>query len=163
MRLHHVARNPAPTRRRCANCSTEFQIDPRIGTRHRYCDDPQCRAAAKRASQRKWLSKPENTGYFNGTANALRSKLWRASNPHRKRSCQKRGKICGKSLNVALRACGAQDMNRRQLALLVGLASSLARTREQETIAQELRRLMVTGHAVLRSMDSSQDASADHA
>jgi hypothetical protein len=33
---------------------------PRTRSLQRYCSEPQCRAASKKASQRRWLQKPEN-------------------------------------------------------------------------------------------------------
>lgn len=155
--------SPDPAQKRCLQCSAKFRVNPRLGHRHRYCANAECRKVAKRASQQRWLSRPENAGYFRGPANALRSKIWRAENPKRRRRRKTRPRRLTNKLAAALRACGAQDLDRKQLALVLGVASILVRSREQETIARQLRRIMVAGQAVLRSMGSSQDASADNA
>jgi hypothetical protein len=46
-------------RRTCVSCGESFAPDPRNTRRYRYCTQPACRAASKRASQAKWLAKPE--------------------------------------------------------------------------------------------------------
>lgn len=45
-----------------------------------YCSEPMCRAASKRASQRRWLQKPENQQYFCGPQHVHRVQAWRAAN-----------------------------------------------------------------------------------
>jgi hypothetical protein len=110
---------------------------------------------AKHASQRRWLSKPENTGYFKGPGNALRVRLWRAANPKKRTRTQRiMQRLTTPRLSVALRACGVQDLNERQLALVLGVVSTLARSRVQEVIAGQLRRLMFAGYAVLRAAEA---------
>ena len=42
---------------------------------------PECRKASKAASQKRWLAKPENQGYFCGPKNVKRVQLWREANP----------------------------------------------------------------------------------
>lgn len=139
-----------PTAARCAACHQRFLPDPRIGKRQRYCRNPECRRASKAASQEKWLKKPENSAYFKGAGNALRVRVWRANNPKKTSRRKPERRLTGASLAAALRACGVQDLNHRQLALLLGVVSLLARTRVQEEIARCIRRLMFAGYAVLR-------------
>lgn len=137
--------------RACAHCGSKFPINARIGARHRHCSAPECRRASKRESQRRWLGKPENAGYFKGPANALRAKLWRAANPKKRPQTQRTiQRLMDSALAAALKSCGVQDLSERHLALVLGLVSRLARGREQETIAREIRRLMFEGYAVLR-------------
>jgi hypothetical protein len=131
---------------KCVHCGRKFFANPRLGKRHRYCGHDECRRIAKAESQRQWLSKPENIGYFKGSGNAMRVRLWRAANP--------RPRLTTPRLSAALKACGVQDLRDSQLALILGIVSTLARTSVQETIAREIRKLMFAGYAVLRAADS---------
>ena len=68
-------------RRRCLCCQELFRRDPRTHTQQKYCSKPQCKAASKRASQQRWLNKPENHGYFCGPQRVSRVQAWRAAHP----------------------------------------------------------------------------------
>ena len=141
---------------KCVHCGRKFFANPRLGKRHRYCGHDECRRIAKAESQRQWLSKPENIGYFKGSGNAMRVRLWRAANPRPKASNPQRvvPRLTTPRLSAALKACGVQDLRDSQLALILGIVSTLARTSVQETIAREIRKLMFAGYAVLRAADS---------
>ena len=68
-------------RRTCASCGEGFCPDPRNARHQRYCARPACRAASKRASQAKWLAKPENRNYHRGAAAVARVRAWRQAHP----------------------------------------------------------------------------------
>jgi hypothetical protein len=68
-------------RRRCLHCRHLFQRHPRTRTQQRFCSAPACRAASKKASQQRWLSKPENQNYFRGDEHVNRVRAWRAKQP----------------------------------------------------------------------------------
>ena len=68
-------------RKKCCNCKDLFIQDPRNGKRQKYCRKAECRKASKAASQKRWLQKPENQGYFSGPQNVKRVQLWREDNP----------------------------------------------------------------------------------
>ena len=68
-------------RRTCASCGESFTPDPRNARHQRYCGQPACRAASKRASQAKWLAKPENRHYHRGAAAVARVQAWRQAHP----------------------------------------------------------------------------------
>ncbi len=68
-------------RRTCLNCAESFTPDPRNACRQRYCSAPPCQAASKRASQAKWLAKPENRHYHRGAAAVARVQAWRLVYP----------------------------------------------------------------------------------
>jgi hypothetical protein len=68
-------------RRTCASCGESFTPDPRNARHQRYCGQPACRAASKRASQAKWLAKPENRNYHRGVAAVARVQAWRQAHP----------------------------------------------------------------------------------
>lgn len=141
---------------RCSRCREWFIPDHRKGKRQRYCGTSECRKASRAASQAKWLAKPENAGYFQGPGNALRVRVWRAANPRPKKPASHKAmqRLIQPRLAAALKACGVQDLNERQLALLLGLVSHLAHSSVQDVIARRLRRFMFAGYAVLRPDES---------
>ena len=67
--------------RNCNNCNDLFSPDSRNINKQKYCRKPECRKASKAASQKKWLSKPENQEYFSGPDNVERVQKWREKNP----------------------------------------------------------------------------------
>jgi hypothetical protein len=141
---------------RCQSCGDDFVPDPRARKRQRFCRARECRRASRAASRAKWLNKPENSQYFKGPGNAMRVKLWRAQNPRPKKRGQKvMQRLIQPSLATALKACGVQDLNERQLSLVLGLVSALAQSSVQDVIARRLRRLMFAGYAVLRPDDDT--------
>jgi hypothetical protein len=64
-------------RRRCLCCRQLFHCHPRTRAQQKYCAEPACRAASKKASQRRWLQKPENQDYFCGPQHVSRVQAWR--------------------------------------------------------------------------------------
>jgi hypothetical protein len=72
-------------RRRCLHCRQLFQRHARTRTQQRFCSAPACRAASKKASkkasQQRWLGKPENRDYFCGVQHVNRVQAWREKNP----------------------------------------------------------------------------------
>jgi len=68
-------------RRTCLNCAENFTPDPRNARRQRYCSQPPCQAASKRASQAKWLAKEENRHYHRGPTAVARVQAWRQAHP----------------------------------------------------------------------------------
>lgn len=142
---------------RCHCCGDRFIPDHRIGKRQRYCRTPECRRASRAASRARWLGKPENSQYFKGPGNALRVRLWRAAHPRVRGQSSRRAmeRLIQPRLAAALKACGVQDLSERQLALVLGVVSHLARSDVQDVIARKMRRLMFDGYAVLRPDEST--------
>jgi hypothetical protein len=68
-------------RRRCLYCQRLFHCHPRTRAQQRYCSEPNCRAASKKASQQRWLGKPENQDYFCGLQHVNRVQAWREAHP----------------------------------------------------------------------------------
>jgi hypothetical protein len=64
-------------RRRCLHCRHLFHRHPRTRTQQRFCSATACRAASKKASQQRWLRKPENQDYFRGAQHVSRMQAWR--------------------------------------------------------------------------------------
>jgi hypothetical protein len=72
-------------RRRCLHCRQLFHCHPRTRTQQRFCSTPACRTASKKASQQRWLRKPENQDYFCGVQHVNRVRAWRAKRPEYER------------------------------------------------------------------------------
>ena len=68
-------------KKKCRNCKCLFIPDHRNRNRQNYCGKPECRKASKKASQEKWLQKPENKDHFKGPVNVQRVRDWRERNP----------------------------------------------------------------------------------
>ena len=66
---------------KCRHCRRLFVPDTRNRDRQKYCSSPPCRKASKAASQKKWLSKPENKDHFKGPEHVERVREWRKKNP----------------------------------------------------------------------------------
>jgi len=65
-------------RRRCRCCQQLFTRDPRARSQQ-YCFESKCRSASKKASQGRWLRKPENQDYFRGAQHVGRVQAWRVA------------------------------------------------------------------------------------
>ena len=81
--------------RKCCHCGVWFRPRGRNAWHQRFCLEPACQAASKRASQRKWSRK--NPGYFHGEVHVKRVRAWRRKHPGY-------GKAKG-----AVEACGPPD------------------------------------------------------
>ena len=68
-------------RRRCLHCWQLFHRHPRTRTQQKFCSASLCRAASKKASQQRWLRKPENQDYFCGAQHVNRVQAWREKHP----------------------------------------------------------------------------------
>jgi len=68
---------PCPGTKKCLCCHIFFKPTPQSKGRQNYCSKPQCKKASKKASQKKWLSKPENSHYFKDADNVQRVQQWR--------------------------------------------------------------------------------------
>jgi len=85
-------------RRRCLGCQKLYYPHPRTRLLQKYCPEPQCRAASKKASQRRWLHKPENRDYFRGPQHVSRVQAWREQHPDYGQA----GSISGRSLQETI-------------------------------------------------------------
>ncbi len=68
-------------KKKCRHCRQLFEPDHRNREKQNYCKKTPCRKASKAASQKKWLSKPENKDYFCNPDNVERVQKWRKDNP----------------------------------------------------------------------------------
>ncbi len=149
------------TRFKCLHCKEEQKSGPRNRGRQRYCAKEECRWASKAASQRRWLSRPENAGYFRGKENCERVKRWREANPKYWQRGQKSGggdalqEICpeqsaeDKEVAVPGISHALQEICQPQPALFVGLIAVLAGSALQDDIATTARRFVSRGRDIL--------------
>jgi hypothetical protein len=147
-------------RRKCKHCGRLFFPDPRNATRQRYCSKPQCRKASKAASQKRWLSKPDNLDYFRGSHNVARVQLWRKAHPGYWRRKPKNISLALQDpLNRQLAvnthdssdfiSFALQDSLISQPAVLVGLIAQLTGYALQDDIAMAARRMQQLGNDIL--------------
>jgi len=63
------------------HCRQLFHRHPRTRAQQKFCSASLCRAASKKASQQRWLRKPENQNYFCGPQHVNRLQAWREKRP----------------------------------------------------------------------------------
>jgi hypothetical protein len=149
----------------CLHCGASFIPNPRLRVPQFYCRKPACAKASHRAAQEKWASKRSNRDHFKGRENVDRVRAWRAAHPHywRDRRCRERARraqFClGKKLYGIARKLALQDSIDSQFSLVVGLVSHLSGHALQDTIAKEIRRLMLLGHGILRQSTAAATSS----
>jgi len=145
---------------KCRHCGEFFEPDARNRARQRYCRKAPCRKARKAASQRAWLSKPENRDYFRGEANVARVRAWRAAHPgYAKRSPRSGGvtlqdRLMSQPAEIARQPqpddpVALQDLLNAQPPVVVGLIAHLTGMTLQDDIAAMTRTLHSRGRAVL--------------
>jgi hypothetical protein len=138
-------------------CKDWFEADPRNRGHQRYCSKAACRRASHTASQRRWLSKPENRDYFRGPINVARVQAWREAHPdYGQRAklyercalqddCRAQDTDCSlQSAHLAL-----QEIIRAQPLVLLGLIAHLSDSTLQEDMAAATRRLVKLGRDVV--------------
>jgi hypothetical protein len=146
---------------KCLHCNEVLCCEPRNKGRQRYCRKPECRRVSKAASQREWLSRPENENYFRGTENCERVRLWRMAHPGYWRNktpavpctLQEPSKpqvVEEQKIEPPVPRGALQDVCFSQLALLVGLISMMTGHALQEDIAASVRALSSRGEDILR-------------
>jgi hypothetical protein len=137
-----------------------FTPDPRNAYHQEYCSKPECRKASKKASQAKWLGKPENQNYFSGPTNVQRMKDWRNAHPGprpRKRSCNQNvlQDVCRENHkqkqtdNTMITKDVLQDVLITQNPVFIGIISQITGYVLQEDIASTLGRLQQLGIDIL--------------
>lgn len=156
-----------PERRKCLCCKTLFRPDPRTAHHQKHCSKPGCRAASKRASQRRWAAKAENREHFRGAVNVERVRAWRKANPGywKKIRRLRRGTLqdeceaqsADKQLDKGENAAGAlQDVIFSQTAFLVGLVSQTIGSTLQDEIVESARRMHTRGLDILGRVPGSE-------
>jgi len=157
-------------KKKCCNCKWLFVPDPRNQKRQEYCDKTECRKASKAASQKKWLTKPENKDYFTGPDNVKRVQEWRKKNPdYWKRS--KKLVALQDSLtaqpaeNIAdndqVGSHALQDLLERQPPVIIGLISNFIGSALQDDIALTLLRMQQSGLDILCLQPKTKGGKSD--
>ena len=162
-----VARRAGQVKRRrqrkCLHCGELFHPDVRNAHHQRYCGEAACRRASKAASQRGWLSKRANRGYFRGAAHVDRVRAWRAEHPGYWRGARRGALQAGAALQdvyaeqaieVAeesgdLAPSVLQELFGAQPIVLIGLIANLTGSTLQEDIASSARRFQQLGQDIL--------------
>lgn len=146
-------------RRKCLHCRELFKPDPRCRTRQKYCAKPDCRKASKKASQNRWLAKPENQNYFRSPENTRRVQEWRKSHPGywRKKRPGRNALQDQKSTNATenqrddceLTRSALQDISFDYLSVLLGFMAHLSGSVLQDEILLFSRRMQQLGQDIL--------------
>ena len=157
-------------RRKCLHCEKFFLPDPRNRHHQWHCGKRECRKASKQASQRRWRSRPENAGYFRGSAEVARVQACRRAHPgYWKRRSRKRT-IALQDLLIT-QAPGErkdakqdggfalQDHWQAQPPVVIGLIAHLTGSALQDDIASMTGRLIAKGQALMgqKPSDDSEE------
>jgi len=144
--------------------------DHRNRKRQKYCDRALCRKASKAASQKKWLSKPENKNYFCGSDNVKRVQEWRQNNPGYWKPAERSSALQdplttqpveNKEDNGQIDAQPLQDLLTAQPPVIVGLISNLIGSALQDDIANTLLRMQQSGQEILFFQTQNQGGGHD--
>jgi hypothetical protein len=143
-----------------ANAAWSYFAPTRVtAATRRYCSAPRCRRASKAASQARWLSKPENQGYFRDPWHVARVRAWRSRNPGYWRkppgasttlqdvSTAQATDPASKTGNLV--RSPLQEVIAAQPAVLIGLIAHLVGTPLQEDIVRTADRLLRLGRDIL--------------
>jgi hypothetical protein len=148
-----------PYQQECLHCKELFDPNLRNRWHQKFCTKPECRAARKAESHRRWLSKPENRDHFRGADNVERVRQWRKANP----GYWKRAKKSSSTLQDLVPAqapapqpvlsktspAPLQDLFAMQDPLLVGVISHLIDSPLQDHVEQTTLRLLAKGRTIL--------------
>lgn len=156
---------------KCLSCGEVFTADVRNRGRQKYCGKPGCRLVSKAASQRGWLSQPQNRHYFRDAENAARVRRWQQAHPgywrntarYRRRTLQETSSA--KTLIPQENGIGSPPLLQEVLSapgpLFIGLIATLSGSPLQEDIVGTSRRLVQLGHDILSGgTDRGDQASA---
>lgn len=149
-------------KKKCRNCRLLFVPDYRNREKQDYCEKTPCRKASKAASQKKWLSKPENKDYFRSPDNVERVQKWREDTPeYWKRTNSSTAlqdhlavqPVENKGDNSRIDAQppkhALQDLLMAQSPVIIGLISNLTGSALQDDIANTLLRMQQFGQEIL--------------
>lgn len=160
-------------KKKCRHCNKLFYPDPRNEKRQKYCSESACQKASKKASQRRWLQKPENQNYFKGPDNVERVRQWRKANPGYWR---RKPKVRPNALQDSLIAQQAenkedttelvnnalQDLLTSQPAVLIGLIANFTGCALQDDIAMAMRRMQQLGADIINYKGGGYGTKTSH-
>jgi hypothetical protein len=158
-RVSYAAGVADQNRCQCLHCKEIFRPNRHNWWHQKFCPKPECRLASKRASQRRWLSRPENQEVFRGSANVQRVKEWRAKHPgYWKRPAKATVALQDvvplqaaepKEVAKTTSPVPLQDFVSAQDPLVLGLIAHLVDSPLQDVVEQATRRLLEKGHFIL--------------
>jgi hypothetical protein len=136
-----------------------FDPNPRNRWHQKFCLKPECRAASKAESQRRWLSSSENRDHFRGAANVERVRQWRKANPeYWKRAKKSSGTLqdlvpiqapAPQPVASTTSPAPLQDLFAAQDPLLVGVIAHLIDSPLQDHVEQATLNLLAKGRTIL--------------
>ena len=161
-------------KKKCRHCRQLFVPDHRNREKQGYCEKAPCRKASKAASQKKWLSKPENKDYFLGPDNVERVQQWRKNNlEYWKRTNRSTAlqdhlapqtteiKEDNSQIDAQPKKHALQDLLMAQSPVIIGLISNLTGSALQDDIANTLLRMQQFGQEILFSQTQNQGGDHD--
>jgi len=161
-------------KKKCRHCRQLFVPDHRNRGKQDYCEKAPCRKASKAASQKKWLSKPENKDYFRGPDNIERVQQWRKNNleywkrTNRSTALQDHlapqpteNKEDNSQIDTQPKKHALQDLLMAQSPVIIGLISNLTGSALQDDIANTLLRMQQFGQEILFSQTQNQGGDHD--
>lgn len=127
----------------CLCCNDMFIPNPHA-PQAKYCSQPACWKASKKASQAQWLNKPENRNYFSGSQHVDRVRRWRKDNP----GYWRRNK--GRKARPLQDSVALQDLVRNPTGMaFIGFLASLESDALQETVATTFWNMHSRGQAII--------------
>ena len=161
-------------KKKCRHCRQLFVPDHRNRGKQDYCEKAPCRKASKAASQKKWLSKPENKDYFRGPDNIERVQQWRKNNleywkrTNRSTALQDHlalqpteNKENNSQIDAQPKKHALQDFLMAQSPVIIGLIYNLTGSALQDDIANTLLRMQQFGQEILFSQTQNQGGDHD--
>ena len=150
---------PSSYQSECLHCKELFDPNPRNRWHQEFCLKPECRAASKAESQRRWLSKSENREHFRGPANVERVRQWRKAHPeYWKRAKKASGTLQDlvsaqapepQSVAPTTSPAPLQDLFAAQDPLLVGVIAHLIDSPLQDHVEEATLNLLAKGRTIL--------------
>lgn len=160
--------------KKCRHCRRLFEPDHRNREKQNYCQKSPCRKASKKASQKKWLSKPENEDYFRSPDNVERVQKWREDTPEywkRTKSSTTLQDLLtvqvvennenNNKIDAHLQTHALQDLLMAQSPVIIGLISNLTGSALQDDIANTLLRMQQFGQEILFPKTQNQGGGHD--
>ena len=152
---------------KCLSCREIFIVDVRNRGRQKYCRKPECQRESKAASQRKWLSQPQNHHHFRDAENAARVRRWQQEHPgYWRNTARYKRRTLQDSLprsplipldNGIENTPPLQEALSAPEPLLIGLIATLVGSPLQDDIARTSRRLVQLGQDILSGGTNSGD------
>jgi hypothetical protein len=146
-------------RRKCIHCNLLYHPIPCAAYHQCYCAKPECQKASHAASQRRWLNKPENRGYFSGPEQVARVQQYWKTHPRPPRKARdgpdalqdelKSQPIDDKVDKTSLIPAALQDDFLLQPAVLLGVIYSLSGCALQEDMARRVQQYHTRGQMIL--------------